>query len=215
MRAIMYMYYIPTSVKPEDYPAPSVALRKFAARIEYSCWVVPEGQMHRTVPVTEALLGVGAAVDTVRFDEAETDKILVLARRAIEREAQRIRKYIDASISTTSKKLEEARRLVSVNETNAAIRFQQTAINRARGELNDAESCAVAFDLLGDLQELTDGIRAAVEARASAFGIESKTVRAEAKAAVAATAPTGAQQASSPTLAFGSASGSGGNTEAS
>jgi hypothetical protein len=185
MKAILFMYDIPTTVRPEDYPSPSTDLRCFAARIEYSCWVVPEGQMPRTEPIAAALRAVGAKVDTVRFDESDEVKIRSLARASIEREATRIRKYVEASISTTADKLTEAKTEMSANKTNAAIRYQQTAITRARTELNDAESCALAFDLDGDLAELVRATRAVIEARATAFLLEKKTARADTPATTA------------------------------
>lgn len=218
MRAILYMYDIPTTVSPKDYPNPSAMLRRFAARIEYSCWVVPEGLIQQTEPVSAALRRVGARVDMVRFDESEEQKILMLARRSIEREASRIRAYIEKSIETTGKKLADAKAAMSVDDTNAAIRFQQTAIQRARTELNDAESCAIAFDLLGDIGELVRSIRSVVEARANAFILEKKAARKAVKeeaedddettTADGSSAPmvynSAATNAADPTLPFGS-----------
>lgn len=181
MRAVLFMYDIPTKVSTKDYPSPCSRLRSFAARIEYSCWVVPEGQIQKTEEIANDLRAVGATVDTLRFDETDEGRIKAMAKRSIESDAKRIREYVDASVSTTAKKLAEARKLQSADETNAAIRFQQTALQRARAELTDAESCAVAFDLTGDLRELTEAVRKSIEARAGTFAVEKKEAREEAK----------------------------------
>ena len=179
MRAVLFMYDIPTTAK--GCPSPCTRLQSFAARKEYSVWLVPEGQIQKTEEIANDLRAIGAIVDIMPVTDMTEGQLKAIAKRSIEKDAKRIREYVEASVKTTSEKLAEARKLQSADETNAAIRFQQTALQRARKNLTDAESCAIGFDLTGDLAELTQSVRKAIEARAQSFTVEKKEVREEAK----------------------------------
>jgi len=194
MRNVMLCYDIPTTVEPKDYPEPSSKLRRFAVRIQFSTWILAESELPRADEAIDAIKAVGGVVDTVRYDESEWPRIKLLAKRSLEREVERIRIYVDKSMAKTREKLVEAETMVSVNDVNAAIRYQQTALNRALREIGDAEECSVAFDLTGDLSELTRAVRASIDARAMAFASEKGRARAVVRATAATTVTFGEGQ---------------------
>jgi hypothetical protein len=174
---VCYVYDIPKNVRPKDYPNPGATLRKFAVHLQQSCWVMPDTMLQRTDDLTADIRSLGGAVHVFRYDEQEHDKIVSAARACLEAEAERIRKYVEASIATTTARLAEAKRMASIAETNSAIRFQQTALYRAMQDLASAEECAVVFDLSGNLGELIQGVRAVITARAAAFALEKSAAR--------------------------------------
>lgn len=178
MRFVCYSYDIPKNIPSDEYPEPSVTLRRFAAHLQQSVWIMPEAMLCRAQELTEDILRVGGNVDVFDFDERGHEKLLRKARACLQAEAERIRKYVEASVVKTHERLDNAQRMMSINATNDAIRFQQTALNRALRELADAEECAVAFDLSGDVEELIRATRSMIEARASAFVAEKDAARA-------------------------------------
>lgn len=178
MRFVCYSYDIPKSTPAGEYPEPSCTLRRFAAHLQQSVWILPEAMLGLTNDLTVDIERVGGNVDVFDFDERGHEKLMRKARACLEGEATRIRKYVESSIAKTGDRLVKARAVMSVNDTNDAIRFQQTALNRALKELGDAEECAVAFDLSGDMAELIRSVRSVIEARASAFVAEKDVARA-------------------------------------
>lgn len=180
---VSYSYDIPKHVKPSEYPKTGETLRRFAVRVQQSVWYMPISQFHRTTELSAEIKAVGGNVDHFRFDTRDSEAIYAKSRTCLASEVEGIHKYIEASIESTAKKLAEAKRLLSIDETNKAIRFQQTALNRALQELVDAEECSVAFDLSGDTKELIKSVRSAVMARSDAFVAEKTAARALVKAA--------------------------------
>jgi regulator of sigma D len=168
----MVMWDIPTSVKPRDYPHPAGRVRTFSVMLQYSVWVCPEGHLSRIDPIAEDVRAVGGSIEVLPYSEVAYDKVMKLARAALERECQRIQSYIEHSIVETRKRLTDAAVLQSVNDTNKAIHYQQAALTKALRDLNDAAECSVAFDLTGELEEVLRGARKAVAARSSEFVIE-------------------------------------------
>ncbi len=165
----MVMWDIPTTVAPRDYPDPAGRVRSFSVMLQYSVWIVPEGHLSRIDPIASDVREVGGSFEVLPYAEVAYDKVMKLARAALERECKRIQAYVEHSIEETRKRLVNAAVLQSVGETNKAIRYQQAALAKAIRDLNDAAECSVAFDLTGDLEEILAGARKAVEARSTAF----------------------------------------------
>jgi hypothetical protein len=191
MRFVCYQYDIPDDVLPKDYPEPSAVLRSFATRVQMSVWILPLSALSRTEDLTAEIRGLGGTVDAFQYDEMEADKIRIKARTCLTRDASHIRAYVEASVVTTREKLVEAETMVSINDVNAAIRFQQTALNRALREIGDIEACAAAFELTTDLAELNRSVRSVIDARATAFATEKTRARAVVKASAATTVTFG------------------------
>ena len=179
MRYVCYSYDIPKNIRPEEYPEPSVVLRRFAVRMQQSVWIVPDTMISRTNTLTAEIQALpGGKVRVFRFDLDELAAIRLEAREALELESARIRTYVEKAIAKTQERLTEAQRAMSVDDTNAAIRYQQTALNKALHEITDAEECALAFDLSGELGELIRSVRSVIDARAAAFVAEKDVARA-------------------------------------
>jgi hypothetical protein len=179
MRYVCYSYDIPKNIPPEEYPAPSLVLRRFAVRMQQSVWIVPDTMVSRTETLSDDIQALpGGKVRVFRFDLEELAAIKAEAQEALESEANRIRTYIEKAIAKTTERLTAAQRAMSVADTNAAIRYQQTSLANALREINDAEECAVAFDLTGSLAELMRSVRSVIEARAEAFVVVKDAARA-------------------------------------
>ena len=179
---VSYSYDIPKSTPSGQYPAPGLTLRRFAVRVQQSVWYMPETKVTQTERLTENIRNVHGIVDVFRFDTREYEAIRAKSLVCLATEVEGTRKYIEATIVSTAAKLAEAQRLMSIADTNNAIRYQQTALNRALQELVDAEECAVAFDLTGDVAELIKSVRTVVKARSDAFVAEKDAARARVKA---------------------------------
>ena len=140
-------------------PNPSYRLRSFATRINKSVWVVPDAGIDAANKVIERLRrGKGVEVEIVRFSERERGKVIRLARRGLEREVKRIRKYLDKAIAKAQKTLDDSVRSMSVAGVGKAIDYRKGALGRARRELLAAKESSIAFDILGDMQELHDSV---------------------------------------------------------
>lgn len=175
---VSYSYDIPKSTPASDYPNPGATLHPIAVRVQQSVWYMKESMLPLADDLTQRIKDVGGIVDCFRFDACEYNAIRTKALRCLEQDANSIRAYVDAAIATTTKRIEKATKLMSVKGVNDAVRFQQSALSRARRELAEAEECAMVFDLSGDVAELFKGVRAAIEARASAFAAVKKEAKA-------------------------------------
>ena len=151
-------YMLPNG-KWRAMPNPSYRLRGCATRINKSVWVVPDAGIEAANKVVERLRkGKNVEVEIVRFSDSEREKVVRLARRGLEQEVKRIRKYLDKAIAKAGKKLDAAQALLSIKDVNAAIDYRKGALSRARRELLAAKESSIAFDLLGDTQELHDSV---------------------------------------------------------
>lgn len=169
MRYICYSYDVPKQHSTKLYPLLSATLQPFAVRLQQSVWVFPEPRLGQTAQVTERVREKGGLIDFFRYDLSEEEAIRAMARQRLEKEAARIQRYLEKSITETAKRLERAGAESSVDRTNAAIRYQQSALSKALRDITDAEECSVAFDLSGDINRLFQAVRLAVQARAEAF----------------------------------------------
>jgi len=126
---------------PEDsgIKNPSSFLRRRAVRINLSCWVIPNDR----VPWTRlnSMLKKGASWHVVKFDEAEAEKLALLAISAITNE---IRQVIRAAQESESK----AENNTSTPEGKRAYWARvRSSLYRAKLALQDAREAAKAFGL--------------------------------------------------------------------
>lgn len=175
----MVMYDIPSSVKGSDYPNPAGRIRRYGFMMQYSVYCVPDDRLPRLTNLIEDIRAVpGGKVRVFPYDPRAYEDIMADARAALTAEAERIRDYIEAAAAETAKRLTAATLIVSVGDTNKAIGFQQTALSKAAKDLTDAQECAMAFDLSGDLDALFDGVRKLLVGRSGTFAVERAAARA-------------------------------------
>lgn len=175
----MVMYDIPSDCKGPAYPNPAGRIRRYGVMMQYSVYCVPDDRLPRIADLIEDIRAVpGGKVRVLPYDPKAYEEIMETAREALTAEAERIRDYIEAAALETAKRLTAASLIVSVGDTNKAIGFQQTALSKATKDLTDAQECAMAFDLTGDLDALFDGVRKLLVGRSGAFAVERAAARA-------------------------------------
>jgi hypothetical protein len=133
--------------------------RRIGVRINLSCWVVPQ----QRVPwdYLKEIESFGSKTAVVRFDEDEAASILKLAREALCKELDFIRSSFSASCA-------RAQVMVSAAGMSAEERQDKQlndSLKKAQRLLGWAQDAALAFDLLGDVQELFNGTQKAIAAQ--------------------------------------------------
>jgi len=158
-RAHLLVYDIPQTAK---LPNPSAFLWQIGARINLSCWIIPDRNVVR-IPVAD-WRARGAIVELVRFDEKDGDTIIRLARESIERHLHEIRDYTERCMNSALKKLAE---VPTGDEVMMKKGKQATQVVtwRAKRDLERAMECALTFDLTADVQHLFDAARHTVAAQ--------------------------------------------------
>ena len=162
-QAVLVVYDIPQSV---GFPNPSGKLRSRGIRINLSCWIIPETRVPWAL--IEEMECAGVSVETVRFAESERDNLIRLAKNAIASEMGRVKAAFEKSVADAEKKIVDVS-VVGLNggtqspEEKRAYRIKK-GMQRAKRALVAAKEAAIAFDLLGDIEELIDGTTEAVKA---------------------------------------------------
>lgn len=158
VRAHIVGYDIPTKCNPGDVRG---LLRRIGVRLQKSVWIVPDANIPR-IPV-DKWEAAGMKIDMVRFDERDGETILKLARRALALEADAVREVLEQN----TKRL---RSLVALSATGDPKSVKQarsiagSASRHAKRLLESAKEAALAFDLLGDVEELFKGVRETIRA---------------------------------------------------
>jgi hypothetical protein len=153
VRAHLFYYDIPTHSK---YPNPSSALWRLGVRVNLSVWMVPDINVPR-LPLKE-MQAAGAKVELVRFDERDGETILRLAKEALTREVMGLRDGLRLSIQLTEQKYEG----VATQDEDGIKKAHGHGyryVRQSKQFLDASKEAALAFDLLGDLQELFNGFR--------------------------------------------------------
>jgi hypothetical protein len=168
-RFALLVYDIPSNIKLRN---PSMLLRRWGARINLSCWVLPMGNL-ALLPLKE-WVEKGATVEVVEFGEHEREKVVALARRAIMRDIEETRGFIEAVIENVRKRLKAAMDLpLGSQERIEAVKlvenYQYAALWRAKAIADAAEEAALHFDISGDVDSLADALRAGIKAKSALF----------------------------------------------
>lgn len=158
-RAHLLVYDIPQSARMVN---PSAMLWGLGARINLSCWIIPDRNIVR-VPVAD-WKARGATVEMVRFDERDGETIIRLARESLERHLREIRDACEASMTGALEKLE----LIATGDEPALKKGKAGVASvtwRAKRDLERAMECALTFDLTADVDHLFAAARLTVAAQ--------------------------------------------------
>ena len=165
-RAHLLSYDIhPEAVGKHTRYDPSPKLWTLGARLTESVWVIPDRNVVR-LPLAEWAEAYGMEADLVRFDERDAEAIKRLARRGIEREANRVRESIEKTRTDLAAKVAVA------TDRTAKTKMRGCAMNalwRARKALESLTECAVMFDLMGDVTLLLDAAKQVVRVNDGLF----------------------------------------------
>ena len=164
-RAHLLVYDIPSGKMAN----PSAMLWRFGARINLSCWVIPDSRVPMLPLDKWAEKGVRA--ELVRFDERDGDTILRLARTALLEEVGRWREVLD---SAQKKVREECDKVTGVGDAQRqqakkAGSLASFHLQRAKKFAVAAQECALGFDLMGDVALVVDGLREVIKANEELF----------------------------------------------
>lgn len=169
-RFVMLVYDIPQKSHIQN---PSDKLRRFAFRINLSCWIMPQYRV--PLALVDELKGAGADVELVRFDLNEEKTIRTLARKALAKEVQALRESLTDSIP---EKLAEVQKMIETNEhateqgqekVKSLDSFVKMRLWRAKRSLESAMEAATVFALTQDVSELFDAARADLAATNERF----------------------------------------------
>lgn len=179
-RFVLLIYDIPQTSKLRN---PSGLLRRFAARINLSCWVAPLKNV-ALLPLKEWIES-GAIVEVVQFDENEREKVIDLARRAIIRDVEEMREYVNVHVRSVRKKFDAVSNLASGSDDREkawkkAEHFAYLGLYRAKKLAEAAEEAALHFDLTGDVASVVEALRGTIKARAAIYFSLSRKARGEA-----------------------------------
>jgi len=163
-RAHLLVYDIPKGA----IPSPAAMLWRLGARINLSCWVIPDSRVSM-LPLKE-WAAKGVIVELVRFDERDGDTIIRLAREALQREALRWRDTLEEGTLV----VRAACAKVTIGEDGVkqwhkAGGLASGHVRRARQFLSNATECALAFDLTADVAHVMEGLREMVKAKEEVF----------------------------------------------
>ena len=168
IRAVLMVYDIPEG---RSIGNPANFLRKRGGfQINLSAWVFKEEELPTTY--IEGLREKGANVETVRFDEAEHDTIIRLARQALEREAEKIRAMLTDGVAKANARFEDAKKLESADKVEAAVNYIKGRIRAAKQRLASAVHASLVFSLTGDVDAAFKGIESAIASEQESFFIE-------------------------------------------
>lgn len=155
-KACLVVYDIPTGAKVSS---PGHKFRKIGVRINLSCWVVPT----HLVPFDylNELEARGSKTAVVNFDEDEAEKILSLAKEALIKEVN----FIQSSFVDSCGRAQRMIAAAGMSAEERQDRQLNSSLARAKRRLGFAQEAALAFDLLGDVQELINGTQKAIGAQ--------------------------------------------------
>lgn len=154
MNHYLIVYDIPATCRVKN---PSDQFRGHGVRINYSCWIVPEGRV-AMLPLDQMQQG-GAKVQVVRFDSSETDTLLRMAKTALFDEAARLRNALEHTVSEAKKRFSKHVEVFNEDEYKRSGTYASIHMRRVAEAIKSAEQCALAFDLTGDMAEILDGLR--------------------------------------------------------
>lgn len=171
VRAHLFLYDIPTNSK---YPNPSGLLWRLGIRANLSVWVIPDRNVVR-LPIEE-MKRAGARVELVRFDERDGETILRLARESIAKEVNGLRDSLKLAVQLAEDKYKGV-----ATGDEAGIKkvhgYGYRYLRQSKQFLVAAQEAALAFDLMGDLNDLFNGFRACIQTEeASIFAMRDKAM---------------------------------------
>jgi hypothetical protein len=174
MRAVFFSYDIPSYTKIAN---PSHRLHRCGIRANLSVWVIPEHMI--PTDLLEIFDANHVKYHLVRFDESEHAKLLKMAKDALESETETIIRSMQGSLERAQDALFRAEMAVEAgemvvtddNQTPAKKydRLVKSILRNARKQAVSAEEAAIAFDLLGTVQEAINSTKRSISAAHNAF----------------------------------------------
>lgn len=160
MRAHLLVYDIPARTKVAN---PSSFLWRFGARINLSCWVIPD----RNVAMLPIAMWKerGCTVELVRFDERDGATIIRLARESLAKELGDLRAKLEEQTGTIRGMMPAPGTIPNEEQFKKVGDTASRSLRSAKKFLASAEECAVTFDLMGDIKPLLDGLHQSVRAK--------------------------------------------------
>jgi hypothetical protein len=159
-RAHLLVYDIPARTKVAN---PSSFLWRFGARINLSCWVIPDKNV-AMLPI-QSWKERGCTVELVRFDERDGATIIRLAREALVKELGDLRTKLEEQTLTIRSMLPEPGVVPSEERFKKVGDTASRSLRSAKKFLATAEECAVTFDLMGEIKPLLEGLHQSVRAK--------------------------------------------------
>lgn len=168
-RFALLVYDIPSASKLRN---PSDLLRRFGARINLSCWVLPTKNL-ALLPIKE-WEEKDATVEIVEFEEHEREKVLALARRSIARDVDEMQAYVDRTVAEVRRRFARVRGLATGSEERdeafaRAKQFAYVAVYRAKNTADAAEEASLHFALTGEVAPMVAALRKSTKGRAALF----------------------------------------------
>lgn len=173
---VMFYYLIPTVTDPKTgvkrgaFPNPSNILRRFAIREDLSVWYMK--RKRTPTGLRNAMEKAGCVARIREFAEKEYASIMQAADDDLTKREDDIRKFIEDSLAKTAERLEEAKRLQSVDGVNGAISYMRSHFNGAQRQIAAAMECMMEFDLIREKKSLFDALQKSIAAQAEGFMVE-------------------------------------------
>jgi hypothetical protein len=156
---VLCVYDIADSLK---LPNPSGHFRRFGFRLNLSCWVFKANNV--PTDAIDNLRKQGANVELVEFAEKSNDKILALARAALQKHAKDLVKMVRERCEVAKSVVEKITNAVmdpTVKREVATKWYKKwrAVLSKGRRELIVAETCAFSFDISRDVDDAFNGLK--------------------------------------------------------
>lgn len=165
----LLVYDIPADSKLRN---PSMLLRRWGARINLSCWVLPTKNL-ALIPMKD-WIEKGATVEVVEFEEHEREKVVALARRAIQRDVEEMSSFVENAVREVRRRCSLVERHPSGSAEREEVleraeKYAYTALWRAKGIADAAEEAALHFALTADIEQIVEALRHSIKAKSASF----------------------------------------------
>lgn len=185
---VTLVYDIPTA-KNADCPNPSRLLWGHGFRLNFSCWVMPKGQLE--APAVVELMGEwkqhGIKHYVIEYAESQMDVVRAIAQEKLDEELRRVHTSLIECIMAADDALKTVMAefvgpltpKMEDNILSARDNRVRARINLAIKEFRAALKCAELFDESENLADLFAGVRSAIIAHKEAFNAtaEARSVR--------------------------------------
>lgn len=182
VRPILFTYDIPDNAtikigeREVPFPNPSNLLRRFAVRLNLSCWVLNEGDTPHALIAT--MLDSGCNPYVFKFDPTEADKLVSMAVTSLRKEIDEALRRAEVSRARAERQLDESQGEEGLTPEEAEARYVRRAVaiqTRLAELLDDMNAVAARFGLrpetINAMRLGTTGgaIREAMETRARGY----------------------------------------------
>jgi len=164
--ACLFIYDIPDT---SNYKNPSRRLEALGVRANLSCWFIPTKNV-TALPIDE-MNAAGCDCLVVEFKEHEWPKIVAKAREVLSKSIEGVRDELEKGAKDI---MVQARALGPGDEKEwtllRGVAYRQ--LKKARDLATSAADCALAFDLLYEIEPLRKGMLQLAQARTELYMAE-------------------------------------------